>query len=58
MRLWNTEEIANFLGKSPQWVRENHKSLGIPAFKLGQHWRFNPEEVQMWIKNNHRFNSF
>jgi len=52
MRLWNTQEVANYLGKSPQWVRENQKKLKLPGFKLGQHWRFDPDDVQNWIKSN------
>jgi len=46
--LWNTEDVANFLGKSPQWVRENLVKLGIPTFKVGQQFRFFPSQVQKW----------
>jgi excisionase family DNA binding protein len=48
---WNTEECANYFGKSPQWIRENIENLGIPAHKLGNQWRFIPEEVILWISN-------
>jgi len=50
MRLWNTEEVAHYLGKSPQWVRENQDQLGIPRFKLGQQWRYEPNDFYAWVK--------
>lgn len=42
--------MADYLGKSPKWVRSNIERLNLPGFKIGQHWRFDPEEVRMWIK--------
>lgn len=50
--LWNTNDLAHYLGKSPQWVRENLSTLGIPGIKLGQHWRFFPEEIFNWVKKS------
>ena len=50
--LWNTKDLADFLGKSPQWVRENVNELSIPALKLGQQWRFDPDDIYIWIKTN------
>ena len=50
--LWDTTDLARFLGKSPQWVRENLSPLGIPAIKVGQQWRFFPSEVITWINES------
>ena len=50
MKLWNINDMADYLGKSPQWVRSNIERLNLPGFKLGQQWRFDPEEVKLWIK--------
>jgi excisionase family DNA binding protein len=49
-RLWDTEALADFLGKSPQWVRENIKTLEIPAYKLGNHWRFHENAIMSWLE--------
>ena len=48
---WNTKELAEYLGKNPQGVRENIGNLGLPAHKLGNQWRFIPEEVILWMSN-------
>jgi excisionase family DNA binding protein len=24
----------------------------LPGFKLGKHWRFDPDEVRSWVKRN------
>jgi excisionase family DNA binding protein len=50
-KTWNTKDAAEYLGKSPQWVRENIYSLGIPAHKLGNQWRFIPDEITLWMSN-------
>lgn len=49
--LWDTSDLASFLNKSAAWTRANFVNLGIPGFKLGKHWRFDPDEVDLWIKN-------
>lgn len=53
MKLWSTQDVAQYLGKSPKWIRENIKKLEMPGFKLGQHWRFDPNEIQNWV-NTHK----
>ncbi len=51
-RLLTTQEVAEYLGKSPWWIRENIGALGIPAIKLGRQWRFQAEEVEKWLDFN------
>lgn len=48
-RYLTTEEVAQLLGKSPAWVRTARSVLGIPAHKLGKHWRFNEIELRNWM---------
>lgn len=52
IRLMTTEEAAEFLNKSPWWIRENIGVLGIPAVKLGRQWRFKREELERWLELN------
>jgi len=51
-RLMNTKEAAEYLGKSPWWIRENIGFLGIPAIKVGRHWRFRQEDLDDWLNLN------
>ena len=51
-RLMNTKEAADYLGKSPWWIRENIGFLGIPAIKVGRHWRFRQEDLDDWLNLN------
>ena len=57
MKLWNINDMADYLGKSPQWIRSNRERLNLPGFKLGQHWRFDPNEIQHWIKTHKSLNN-
>jgi excisionase family DNA binding protein len=51
-RLLTTQEVAEYLGKSPWWVRENIGTLGIPGIKVGRHWRFEAQEIESWLMLN------
>ena len=51
-RLLTTQEVAEYLGKSPWWIRENIGALGIPAIKVGRHWRFDEDDVESWLNLN------
>jgi len=51
-RLLNTEEAADYLGKSSWWLPENIARLGIPAIKLGRQWRFKEDELDGWLDEN------
>jgi excisionase family DNA binding protein len=51
-RLLTTQEVAECLGKSPWWIRENIGTLGIPAIKVGRHWRFDEQDIESWLMLN------
>ncbi len=51
-RLLTTQEVAEYLGKSPWWIRENIGALGIPAIKVGRHWRFDEKDIELWLMLN------
>ncbi len=50
-KLLDTKDVALFLGKSEWWVRCNREPLGIPARKVGNHWRYDPDEVLRWFQS-------
>ena len=51
-RLLTTQEVADYLGKSPWWIRENISTLGIPAMKIGRQWRFRLNDLDSWLEIN------
>jgi len=50
--LWNDKQIATAIGMSVKRVQELARMGLLPGFKLGKHWRFDPEEVRSWVKRN------
>lgn len=50
-RLWSIFDLAEFLNKSPAWTRSNFLKLGIPGFKIGKQWRFEPSQIELWKEN-------
>ena len=49
-RWYSTKEICIYLGVSRDtlltWIAEK----GLPAHKVGRNWKFNPSEVDDWVK--------
>jgi len=49
-RLWTVPELALFLGLHPKtiygWVEQGF----VPHYKIGGRVRFDPAEVQRWLK--------
>jgi excisionase family DNA binding protein len=52
--LWNDRQIATAIGVTVKRVQELARMGLLPGFKLGKHWRFDPEEVRSWVKRNGR----
>lgn len=46
-------EAAAFLGAHPQTVRKLARRGGIPAFKVGQDWRFRKDALERWVDTHH-----
>lgn len=50
-RLWTIEDAAAYLRKSVgtlyQW---RHRRTGPPSHKVGRHIRYDPAEVQAWVR--------
>jgi predicted DNA-binding transcriptional regulator AlpA len=53
-RLWTIQEVSEFV-QLPVATLYKHRSLGIgiPAFRLGKHLRYNPKDVYAWL-DEHR----
>lgn len=50
-KLWSVSEVAERLGVPKSWVYERTRLRRIPCHKLGKYVRFDPEEIQRWIKD-------
>lgn len=47
---WTTEETASFLQIHPRTLTRMAVLGEIPAFRIGKHWRFRPEDVDSWMR--------
>jgi len=45
-----TKEAANYLVKSPGYLRNNCKRLGIKSYKIGKQLRFRRSELDSWLE--------
>jgi hypothetical protein len=52
--LWSDRQIAAAIGMSVKRVQALARLGLLPGFKLGKHWRFDPDEVRSWVKGNGR----
>jgi excisionase family DNA binding protein len=50
--LWSDRQIAKAIGMSVKRVQELARMGLLPGFKLGKHWRFDPDAVRSWVKKN------
>ena len=50
--LWNDSQIATAIGMSVKRVQELARMGLLPGFKLGKHWRFDPDEVRSWVRSH------
>lgn len=48
--LWNTRQVADFLGVSPETVLRWHRSGKLRGFPISTNaLRFDPDEVRAWV---------
>ena len=48
--LLTLKEVASLLRLSPQTVYKLLREGSLPAVKIGNQWRFDPEQVRSWIR--------
>jgi excisionase family DNA binding protein len=49
-RIMTVGEIAEYLSLDPQTVSRKAQSGELPAFKVGNRWRFDREDIDKWIR--------
>ena len=47
-----TDDVAQYLSKPPSWVHNNAGPLGLPRYKVGNHYRYLLSEVAAWVQQN------
>lgn len=50
-RWLSVNEIAAYLGITPDSVYRWIESKGMPAHRLGRLWKFRKEEIDEWVKS-------
>lgn len=50
MQFIDTKQAAKMLNIPPALLREKAKSRELPAYKIGKYWRFDPIELEYFIK--------
>lgn len=53
-RLMTVQEISKYLRLHPGTVYRLAKAGQLPAFKIGDSWRFDPERVERWLERGHK----
>ena len=48
--LWTTEDVARYLRKTANWVRDLTRAGKMPGFKVGKEWRFKKNEIKAWAE--------
>jgi len=52
-RWLSVDEIASHLGVSRDTVYRWIDNRGLPAHKVGRHWRFRKEAIDRWLEETH-----
>lgn len=47
-------EVADYLSLDPQTVSRKAQNGDLPAFKVGNRWRFDREDIDRWIGEQKR----
>ena len=49
-----TDEVAAYLSKPASWVHNNAGPLGLPRYKIGNHYRYLLSEIARWVEGQRR----
>lgn len=50
-RTWTVHDVAEFLGLPVQTLYQwRHAGCGPPAYRVGRHLRYLPDEVMTWLR--------
>ena len=53
-KLWDSKQLAEYLGLSISHIRRLLCRGQIPGFKIGGVWRFDPDEIREWLEKDRR----
>ena len=53
--LWTVDDVASYLKLKPETVRGLARGEKIPAIKVGRVWRFQQEQIKLWVKVAHSY---
>jgi len=48
-RIMTVSQVADYLSLDPQTVSRKAQSGQLPAFKVGNRWRFDRDDIDKWI---------
>ena len=48
-RIMTVNQVADYLSLDPQTVSRKAQSGQLPAFKVGNRWRFDRDDIDRWI---------
>ncbi len=49
-KLWNTEEVAEYLGVKPDTIRTWQSQRKIPFVKVGRTTRYRKQQIDQWVE--------
>jgi excisionase family DNA binding protein len=49
--VWDCREAARFLRIHPTTVKRLAREEKLPAFRIGNRWRFRPSELDAWARS-------
>jgi len=51
---WTVRQVAEYLSVNERTVYRMAERGELPAFKVGDAWRFRREDINAWIERQHR----
>jgi len=51
---WTVRQVAEYLSVNERTVYRMAERGELPAFKVGDTWRFRREDIDAWIERQHR----
>jgi excisionase family DNA binding protein len=46
----NVQQIASYLGVSKETIYRMLEKEEIPSYRIGKLWRFDPVQIDQWVK--------
>lgn len=56
-KIFTVQELADYLRMKPLTIYKHASTGRLPAFKVGSHWRFKKQSIDLWIETQETVNS-